>query len=330
MIRIGSAKVYNHSFDLITIKTAMNLKRSNVSSFSQVSTSNDPHMAQIASEMENSVFITDTMMALLMASPTSLASWDLIITKEENGNLFIDSRKLSKIEYLSSHETSSETLPTDPESINSEEKLKDEATLADFSFRQQVLGVEAVKFGENLKFDDHSECAFVYRKFELPNGTKMVVRCQVPALNSEEQRNPVYIRTLCEFDPKFNSGVAWKQKLQSQKGFVLATEFKNNMFKMSRFVAEALLLGTDIMRIGFVSRTKPSDPLHHVILGSMKAKPSQFAMQIGIRENSLWGALNVISDSLSSLKPGTFMLHRVPNEDTLRVYQIPKDHFGLE
>ncbi len=46
------------------------------------------------------------------------------------------------------------------------------------------------------------------------------------------------------------AGVEWKQKLESQRGAVLAIELKNNANKLAKWTASALLAGADYIQLG--------------------------------------------------------------------------------
>jgi translation initiation factor 3 subunit D len=44
-----------------------------------------------------------------------------------------------------------------------------------------------------------------------------------------------------EFDARSGGGVAdWRQKLDAQRGYVIATEFRNNACKVTRWIAQVL------------------------------------------------------------------------------------------
>ena len=64
------------------------------------------------------------------------------------------------------------------------------------------------------------------------------------------------------------AGVDWRQKLENQRGAVLATELKNNANKLAKWTAAALVSGADIIKLGYVSRNHPRDNKNHVILGT--------------------------------------------------------------
>lgn len=60
----------------------------------------------------------------------------------------------------------------------------------------------------------------------------------------------------------------WRQKLETQRGAVLATELKNNANKLAKWTAAAHLSGTDMIKLGYVARASPRDNVNHVMLGT--------------------------------------------------------------
>ena len=48
----------------------------------------------------------------------------------------------------------------------------------------------------------------------------------------------VDFQILAEWDSKYSGGVNWRQKIDTQKGAVLATELKNNSCKLARWTAQ--------------------------------------------------------------------------------------------
>ncbi len=62
------------------------------------------------------------------------------------------------------------------------------------------------------------------------------------------------VRALNEFDSKsYSNGIDWRSKLDSQKGAVLATELKNNSYKLAKWVASAHLSGVDYIQVWHLS-----------------------------------------------------------------------------
>ena len=50
----------------------------------------------------------------------------------------------------------------------------------------------------------------------------------------------MYLCVCClEWDSKYSGGVNWRQKIDTQKGAVLATELKNNSCKLAKWTAQA-------------------------------------------------------------------------------------------
>ena len=45
-------------------------------------------------------------------------------------------------------------------------------------------------------------------------------------------------------------GVEWRQKLDSQRGAVLATELKNNSCKLAKWTASSILAGSEYLKLG--------------------------------------------------------------------------------
>ena len=52
------------------------------------------------------------------------------------------------------------------------------------------------------------------------------------------------------FLPQFSGGVDWRQKLDVQRGAVLANELKNNACKLAKWTVQALLAGSDLIKFG--------------------------------------------------------------------------------
>lgn len=51
-------------------------------------------------------------------------------------------------------------------------------------------------------------------------------------------------------------GVEWRQKLDVQRGAVLANELRNNACKLAKWTVQALLAGSAQIKFGYVSRAQ--------------------------------------------------------------------------
>ena len=123
----------------------------------------------------------------------------------------------------------------------------------------------------------------------------------------------------------------WRGKLDTQRAAVLATEVKNNAAKLARWTAEAIMAETDRIKFGFVSRIKSGDNSNHVILGSQMYRPRDFASQIALNTNKMWGVLKrILQLCYKHLADGDKgVLLKDPNKPILRLYRVPDDAFAL-
>lgn len=140
------------------------------------------------------------------------------------------------------------------------------------------------------------------------------------------QQTLMTLNALNEFDSKL-TGVDWRQRLETQKGAVLATELKNNNNKVAKWTAQAILASADVMKIGYVSRVHPRDHFNHVILGVQGYKPKEFAGQINLNPNNMWGIVKSIVDVCMKLAEGKYVLVKDPIKPQVRLYEVPADSF---
>ena len=49
-----------------------------------------------------------------------------------------------------------------------------------------------------------------------------------------------------------SGGVGWRQKLDTQRGAVLANELLNNAYKLAKWTVQALVSGTNQIMFGYV------------------------------------------------------------------------------
>merc|ERR1712212_1386808 len=164
---------------------------------------------------------------------------------------------------------------------------------------------------------------------DLGNGITLVCRCEHDAAmigpNGENQF--INIKSLNEWDSKLAHGVDWRQKLDTQRGAVVATELKNNSCKLAKWTVGSLLAGSDQVKFGYVARASPRDSTRHVILGPHQFKPSEFANPITLNLDNAWGILRCIVDTCMKLKEGKYLIMKDPNKPVIRIYDIPDDTF---
>lgn len=122
-------------------------------------------------------------------------------------------------------------------------------------------------------------------------------------------------------------GVDWRQKLDTQRGAVLATELKNNANKLAKWTAQAILAGADVMKLGYVSRFHPRDHFNHAILAVQGYKPREFAAQINLSTSNMWGIVKSIVEVCMKLDEGKYILVKDPAKPQVRLYEVPADAF---
>ncbi|KAK9276693.1 hypothetical protein L1049_006229 [Liquidambar formosana] len=127
--------------------------------------------------------------------------------------------------------------------------------------------------------------------------------------------------------PLWLIGVDWRQKLETQRGAVLATELKNNANKLAKWTAQALLASADLMKLGYVSSVHPRDHFNHVILAVVGYKPREFAAQINLNTSNMWGIFKSIVDLCMKLNEGKYVLVKDPSKPQVRIYEVPADAF---
>ncbi|KAJ6724998.1 EUKARYOTIC TRANSLATION INITIATION FACTOR 3 SUBUNIT 7 [Salix viminalis] len=332
MILCGGLESYDKSFDRITPKAERRLERFKNRNFFKVTTTDDPVIRRLASEDKATVFATDNILATLMCATRSVYSWDIVVQRVGN-KLFFDKRDGSQLDLLSVHETSQEPLPEAKDDINSAYSLSVEAAYINQNFSQQVLFRDGnkVSFDEPNPFANEGEevasVAYRYRRWKLDDDTCLVARCEVQSVvEVNKQRSFLTLNALNEFDPKY-SGVDWRQKLETQRGAVLATELKNNANKLAKWTAQALLANADMMKLGYVSRVHPRDHFNHVILAVVGYKPRDFASQINLNTSNMWGIVKSIVDLCMKLNEGKYVLVKDPSKPQVRIYEVPADAF---
>jgi translation initiation factor 3 subunit D len=165
--------------------------------------------------------------------------------------------------------------------------------------------------------------AYRYRKFSLGNVT-LIARCELHSwMRKREEDFLMTCYALNEWDSRYCDGVNWRQKIDTQRGAVLATELKNNSCKLAKWTAQSIISGADIMKLGYVSRVAPNNAYDHVVLTTQYFKPKELATQINLSLNNIWGIVKMIAELLMSKEDGKFVLLKDPNKATLRLYGVP-------
>ncbi|KAF7665598.1 hypothetical protein LDENG_00135590 [Lucifuga dentata] len=334
----GALEYYDKAFDRITTRNEKQLK-SIKRIFHTVTTTDDPVIRKLAKTQGN-VFATDAILATLMCCTRSVNSWDIIVQRVGN-KLFFDKRDNSDFDLLTVSETANEPPQDEGNSFNSPRNLAMEATYINHNFSQQCLrmGGERHKFPnpnpfveEDMDKSEVASVAYRYRHWKLGEDIDLIVRCEHDGVmtGANGEVSFINIKTLNEWDSRYCNGVDWRQKLDSQRGAVLATELKNNSYKLARWTCCAMLAGSEYLKLGYVSRYHVKDSARHVILGTQQFKPNEFASQINLSMENAWGILRCVIDICRKLDEGKYLILKDPNKQVIRVYSLPDGTFSSD
>uniref|UniRef100_A0A1A8NWI0 Eukaryotic translation initiation factor 3 subunit D n=1 Tax=Nothobranchius pienaari TaxID=704102 RepID=A0A1A8NWI0_9TELE len=334
----GALEYYDKAFDRITTRNEKQLK-SIKRIFHTVTTTDDPVIRKLAKTQGN-VFATDAILATLMCCTRSVNSWDIIVQRVGN-KLFFDKRDNSDFDLLTVSETANEPPQDEGNSFNSPRNLAMEATYINHNFSQQCLrvGGERYKFPnpnpfveEDMDKSEVASVAYRYRHWKLGDDIDLIIRCEHDGVmtGANGEVSFINVKTLNEWDSRYCNGVDWRQKLDSQRGAVLATELKNNSYKLARWTCCAMLAGSEYLKLGYVSRYHVKDSSRHVILGTQQFKPNEFASQINLSMENAWGILRCVIDICRKLDEGKYLILKDPNKQVIRVYSLPEGTFSSD
>ncbi|KAJ2632935.1 hypothetical protein H4R22_000884 [Coemansia sp. RSA 1290] len=353
--RYGRAGIYDHAYDRVSTKLEKPLRNSGAVRLN-VTASDDPVLQKVGDERVR-VFATDTVLATLMAATVSSSAWDVVVNRVGD-RLFLDKRDGGPLDFPSVNENAASP-PADTSdkegSMNLAPMLAMEARDINRNYIRQVTAKGAVEYQPNLfnAGEDTDDSAYRYRLLDfsarrlvsesdsdsdaeeevIGDSCLVAVRTEISGLlpsGAAAEPKQLFIRALTQHDiaaAGAGDALDWRQKLDSQRGAVIATEMKNNSSKLARWAFQALLADADQLRIGFVSRVSPRDRTRHGVLGHQTYNPSDFVAQLGLNEFNAWGILKAIIDMCLKLDEGKYVIMRDPNKPLILLYKVPPSTF---
>lgn len=333
LIECGKVGVYNTEFSkTVTPKTEKTLGRTlaNDKVFVRPTSSEDAILKKLAAEGAGNVFITDSMLSAIMAMPRSVYSWDLVVTKA-NGQVWFD-RRSSRFEAITVNENAAEPPDNLESEPNTPTRLSAEALSIQNNFWLQVLNKkETHAFDAPNPFASPDNAASMapmgFRYTRLPVGDQynVIVRAEVDAVKPDG--TAVCIKTLNEYDTKVTGD--WRKRIEVQRGGVLATEMKNNMFKIQRWAVQAALAGAESIEVGFVSRQQAKDASFHSILSVQSYSPQEFFGGMNISIDQMWTIFKLVLDCIHAEEDGKYLLYKDPVAHNVKLYKLPPNVPGL-
>jgi len=315
----------------------------------------DEIMKDLAAKNVGQVFATDSVIAQLMVASKSIYSWDVIFHRKGD-QLWIYPRDKVSFETLSVSETAQEPPDQDVSAfgINSSGELDKEATSINSSFIQGCIKGDR----ETVKFGEQSLPGFPrglrYKKFALgrekPDGVSLdlVVRCEINCIvRKDGQDVPVTLSTLNEYDPKdeLRKGDAsdWRQKLEQHYSASTLSAIKNNSARIAKVAMQAMICGNELIKIGYVSRTKVTDATRHEILAVKTTRTAEFIKQLidsklPVDNKHVWAVVRKMCHTMMEKREdgryvfpeGKYVMIKMPNKPLLSVYQVPDNAFEEE
>jgi translation initiation factor 3 subunit D len=337
----GTLRKYNNALDKLNVRQETRLERGYAAEmkFYHPTTTEDTVMNELVQQKVANVYATDSILVVLMSVLRSAYSFDIVVTKDAEGNIFFDKRDDFLFDYLTVNENSNEPPADEADpTCNSLEQLHKEHTTTNQNFAQQVL----LKDGEGneqkspkpnpfASNTDHlpSE-TYNYRTFDLGDNIKLCVRTEVDAydvisVKGVEKTRPLLIKSLIEYDQKITGG--WRMKLENQKAGCFATELKTNNCKLTKWMLQAHLANVPHIKLGWISRTNPKDPFVHSILGITDHPVKEIASELGVDMHQVWGGLKYILTVLRKLSEGSYILLRDPQRKNIYIYRTQPNEF---
>eukprot|EP00028_Trichosphaerium_sp_Am-I-7-wt_P002980 CAMPEP_0168539746 /NCGR_PEP_ID=MMETSP0405-20121227/22027_1 /TAXON_ID=498012 /ORGANISM="Trichosphaerium sp, Strain Am-I-7 wt" /LENGTH=262 /DNA_ID=CAMNT_0008569399 /DNA_START=165 /DNA_END=950 /DNA_ORIENTATION=- len=262
-----------------------------------------------------------------MAMSKAVYPWDIVLVKK-NGKMFFDKREKSAFDYFTVNENSHDPPFDDAVGVNGPKALRQEATFINQNFSQQVLAHQSkYKFKTRNPFQTGSErvasVGYKYQKWGVENYT-VYCRSEIDSVaRVKDSKKPAFvmIRALNEYDPKVTGD--WRKQLENQRGSVLASETNNNNFKMTKWLASALIAGVDQICLGYVCRLTPKDNYNHQILQVNMMTPRDLVKTMKFRMDIMWGNAKQFFDKCMKLPDGKYVIMKETGLDNVQVFSVP-------
>jgi len=336
LLNCGAVYPYNKKYDACSMRQKVKLRQAPRTDFNFVTTSEDSTLKKLGGQnRELNVFGTEEIISQIMCCTRSNLPWDIVAHKIGGKILFdLDENRqnFSSVDMATVSETSNEPIQDETwDEVNKIKNLMEEATNINNCFAQQIIAPGKPKEGEKpYPFEPNNENnngapreipksrMYRYRQFDIGNSIKLLVRTKVDALGNNGEY--MTCQSLNEWNSSHCNGVDWSRNMD-RAATVLATEVKNNSFKMSKWITNALLAGANTMKLGFVTREHIKKNNSHLIVSIMTQKPQDFATIARLDIDNGWGILKFIIEKLREQKvDGKYYIVKNPNAKEITIY----------
>lgn len=273
------------------------------------------------------IYSNDSVLSAILSVKASQFPWDVYVVKKGN-QLFFESSRQNKTSYIDiltvNENTTSGNLPEDEKDML---KICVESTRANKKFVQltsrendfHIIGddSEYIKEAENK--------ALRYRKWTIDNKTHVICRSEIEAcVRSGEGENAKYsFAKVCALS-EYEAELDWRTNVETNRGAVLAAEFRNNSCKIARWLCQATLADCEHIKLGFVSKASQKDSKYQVLTTEpMTTAGLAKSFNYSIKDN--WSIIKTIVDVLNKQEDGTFVFVKSPYKQSIKIYRLPEE-----
>jgi translation initiation factor 3 subunit D len=337
--RIGKIGEYDVKYDRIGTRQPMALKvDEKIGIYNWVSTIENSFVDIIKENKDLNVFASDAVVATLMTVQSSVYPWDISVEKRQ-GKIILDCCESRIITYTTINENATVAPDEKDSGINGMQKLSWEATMSNHYFGQQALLPDSdYVLGEEPRFKlppnkTKPRKGYIYKAWDMGNGVKLCVRCQVDAYIKEEKGSEAVEEKKTEEEIKFvnlravnefyeaKRQMTWKQALENNRSLVTSEISINDSTKLTKWSIEALLGGVENIRMAYLTRRKINDNKKHDIIEIARYTTRELKNLINLNYESCWGILNMIIQTLHEQEDGSYHLVKDPNKLIIRLYK---------
>jgi len=326
LAEIGRCKVIRPRLNKIRVDKPKVLKHRSKARRKYVSTLKDEVLQM--HEASGDIFITSEILAALMACPRSKMSWDIFVTKKEDGKLWFDMRPECPLQRPQPDEGVAKIIIKDAVMEKYMQTISQESEVMDRSFFHFTLDpkkeahVGADSAGRPLESENSTICR--YNRYELSNYT-VICRCSFDAI--DEKGDPVIVATATQHHPsKSYNNLAWNKDLDVKFAAAKTAVINNNKFQFARWGIEMILAGAQSIVLGFVSRTFPANGKDHQILKVLTMGRDEYVKRWCLSKSmaNSWGIFDQLVQYFKDdeIKEGKYCILRDANKERLSFYKV--------
>jgi translation initiation factor 3 subunit D len=273
------------------------------------------------------IYTTDAVLSSILTVKNSVFPWDVRVRKIGNQVIFDQSEteKSSYIDMLSVNENTTGNLPEEEKELI---RLCIESTYINKNFTNQVSkGEEKTWSSDKIELDElPDKKLYKYRKFTLDNKFNIIVRSEIDTyikteVDGNEKLQYVKVFALNEYDYSTD----WRVKLDTNRGALESTEFRNNSCKISKWLCQSMLADVDTVKLGFISRITPKDASKHSVLLVETIRTDILSKTIGYKLKENWSIVKHLVETILKQEDGTYVLVKLPYKQSIRIYRIPTE-----